>query len=69
MIKLALYAYGFWWVLQKMGYTVKKENEGLKGYEDVHDPFEHPMGDLTCNICKHHHPEIEKRIQRLEEYH
>lgn len=68
MIKLALYAYGFYWLLKKAGYDIQKSNT-VKGYGEVHDPFEHPMGDLTCNSCAHHHPDLEKRIEAVEREH
>lgn len=51
MIKLALYGYGFYWLFTKMGMMGTKQ---LKGYGEVHHPFEHPMGDSNCNECQMH---------------
>jgi len=53
MIRLALYAYGFWWVLNKMGYTVTKAKP-VQGFGEAHDPLEHPMGELNCTGCPRH---------------
>lgn len=53
MIKLALYAYGFYWLLGKAGYGISKQT--VQGFGAVHDPFEHPMSEDVCNSCTHHY--------------
>jgi hypothetical protein len=68
MIKLALYAYGFYWALGKMGYGISK-NKPVQGYGEAHDPFEHPLGEYTCQSCPHHHPDLAKRIEAIERDH
>jgi hypothetical protein len=58
MIKLALYGYGIYWLLSKV---VKKDskNTTMQGLGTQHP--------LSCFCPPHRHPELEKRIQILEE--
>ena len=48
MIKLALYAYGFYWLLGKAGYGISK-TAPVQGLDHQH--LEHPMGEVNCSLC------------------
>lgn len=68
MIRLIVYLGGAYWALKQLGFQITKAKP-VQGYGEVHDPFEHPLGDHVCQVCEHHHPELEQRVKKLEKFH
>lgn len=64
MIKLFIYGFLGYWL-----YNKTKKSKAVAGYGEAHHPFEHPMGEHVCQVCTHHHPDIEKRLEKVERDH
>lgn len=56
MINLVVYGIAFYWVFDKLGMFKSGPMQG-------HD---HSLGAENCVACKHQHPELEKRLRKIE---